>query len=92
MSGNYLLARGVINGEYVDLGIEGTPNKVLFNQVHTIYNGTVSPSTKKMCQAWIYDHAEDLQNILKALRNNKHESLSVLPNPWENDDIEDIPF
>lgn len=57
--GNYLVARGVVNGSYIDLGIY-VDNGVQFDQVHTIYNGSPSSEVQNRCREWISKNTQDL--------------------------------
>lgn len=76
-NGTYLIAKGSVDGEYVDLGIriEDVP---ILDQVHTIRNGSASADTREFCVQWIQDHKDALLNTSKAIRGGKP--------------LEDIPF
>lgn len=60
LNGTYLIARGEVNGEYVDLGMSVEKDDIKFNQVHTRYNGTVLSDTQNICMKWIEDNKKIL--------------------------------
>ena len=72
--GTYLLAKGVINGEYVNLGIKCNKfdNTLTIDQVHTIYNGTVAPDTRILCEEWIENNKTCLQDTVNIIKNRSH--------------------
>ena len=75
--GFYLIAKGEINGEYVDLGMSVTPDAVVFQQVHTIYNGNPSSETIKACHNWITFRQNELQEIAKEIKSNKITGIAI---------------
>lgn len=73
--GNYLLAKGSINGEYVNLGIDISRNGIFvvlnLDQVHTKRNGTVSYDTKEQCWKWIEENQPILAGISVKIKNQQ---------------------
>lgn len=59
----YLIARGTINGEYLDLGMRVGSFGVAFDQVYTIRNQCVSEATRKYCQQWIKNLEDQLLEV-----------------------------
>ena len=88
-AGNYLLAHGTVNDEFVDLGmyINSYDGIVQYDQVHTVYNGGVSPATMLYCEEWIRKNAAALLGIAREIREKKLEERNVLPAPPEEVDI-----
>lgn len=71
-SGDYLLAKGSINGQYVNLGLRAYDGKIVFDQIHTIYNGIPNDDVKQFCTQWINTHREELKEIAEEIKwNNK---------------------
>jgi hypothetical protein len=70
MTGTYLIARGNIGDEYIDLGIRIESEPIL-DQVHTIRNGSASADTREFCAQWIQDNKDVLLNTSKAIRGDK---------------------
>lgn len=84
--GEYLLAHGTVNGEYIDLGITVYSNTVDAEQVHTKYNGTVNLSTRLFCLNWVGRYAKELFDIAKNVAVQKENQLVC------DTHVEDIPF
>lgn len=82
--GTYLLAHGIINSEYIDLGITVYPDSVSIEQVHTKYNGTAAISTRLFCVNWVIKYAKELLEIAKSVADQKENQLVTY--------VEDIPF
>lgn len=84
VAGRYILARGTINGEYVDLGIRvnSSGDELHFNQVHIIYNGSVEEATRLKCEAWIEDNKDKLLEIANLIRAK---SKTVEAKQWNHD-------
>ena len=79
-SGIYLIARGEVNGEYIDLGISVASSYAVFQQAHTIRNGAISIQTKKLCEEWINSRQKELVNIALQIRNTKiTDNNAILP-------------
>lgn len=70
-SGLYLIAKGTVNGEYIDLGMSVTPESIVFNQAHTVYNGNVSTPVKRFCEEWIRLRQNELIQVVKEIKSNK---------------------
>ena len=71
-SGQYLIAKGTVNGEYIDLGMAVTPENIVFNQAHTTYNGSISASVKRFCEEWIRLRQNELRQIAIEIKSNKY--------------------
>lgn len=84
-NGQYLIARGSVNGEYIDLGMRVGTYNITFDQVHTIYNGNCSESTKQYCKQWINTLEEELLELAASVRNKRIKNVDPQA-------IEDIPF
>ena len=83
--GDYLIAKGMVNGEYVDLGITVNVDDLRMDQVHTIYNGNVISDTRTACYEWIENNKEALMDIVYKIRQSR--------SPIEQkNDFEVIPF
>ena len=71
-NGNYLIAKGVVNGVKIDVGISlgysDDGDALHLNQVHSIYNGIVSQEIKQYCLDWIDAHHQDLLGVLNEIR------------------------
>ena len=63
-SKNYLIARGSINGEYLDLGMRVSKSGIIFDQVYTMRNQCVSAATKEYCQQWIKNLEDQLLEVV----------------------------
>lgn len=72
LKGDYLIARGHINGEYVDLGINVDSHKnISLDQVHTIRNGMPAAETEALCYLWISNNWEQLVSRIHQIKNSK---------------------
>lgn len=80
--GQYLIARGTVNNEYVDLGIRITGDDVIFNQVHTAYNGRAEEATRDFCDAWIKSNKEELLNIAKYIKEQRKSKVEEISMQW----------
>lgn len=91
--GYYLIARGTINGEYLNLGIRCF-QEVAFNQVHTIYNGGVSSATRDKCLQWIADNEKELKETVAYIRKQRVKSINNYCNErhFVDDHDEILPF
>ena len=69
--GDYLIAKGMVNGEYVNLGITVNVNDLYLDQVHTIYNGSVISDTRTTCFEWIDNNKEALMEIVYKIRQSR---------------------
>lgn len=72
--GEYLLVRGDIDGTHINLGIIPSyfeDEKLQIEQVHTIYNGSVSLEVREVCQEWIDRNSKELLEVLKEIRDSK---------------------
>lgn len=71
-NGNYLIAKGVVDGVKIDVGISlcysDDGDALQLNQVHSIYNGIVSQEIKQYCLDWIDAHHQDLLGVLNEIR------------------------
>lgn len=67
LGGIYLIAKGDIKGEHINLGIkmEKTPR---LDQVHTIRNGEVSDDVREFCINWIEANKEALNDTVNCIR------------------------
>ena len=79
ISGSYIIAKGTVNGEYIDLGIHiGTVPHI--DQVHTIRNGDVSKGVMAKCTQWVDENKDALLNTSNAIRGNKAlEEYTTIP-------------
>ena len=82
-NGQYLIAKGDVYGEYVDLGIRITGDDVIFNQVHTAYNGGVEGATRDFCNAWIESNKEELLNIAKYIKEQRKSKVEEPTMLWD---------
>lgn len=80
--GQYLIARGAVNNEYVDLGMRITGDDVVFNQVHTAYNGMAERATRDLCTAWIESNKEELLNIAKYIKEQRKSKVGETSTQW----------
>lgn len=80
-AGNYLIARGTVEGVYIDLGIRLNGNSVLFDQVHGAYNSDVPREVETFCCRWIESYAEELCNIGKKIKGSLNEKSDEYI-PW----------
>lgn len=95
--GNYLIARGTINGEYINLGMDvyntvgnpGSALKVNFNQVHTIYNGRPVELTVQLAKEWIDTFEPTLVSIAAKIKQN---TLKPIKQLCRERDYVDMPF
>lgn len=95
--GDYILARGTVNEEYVDFGISVCASKsyddsplpsyirLEIDQIHTIYNGRVNSETHDYCEKWLDNHKATLIRIVRGIRRNVDNGT-----PVEEEDI--LPF
>lgn len=71
-NGNYLIAKGVVDGVKIDVGISigysDNGDVLRLNQVHSIYNGIVSQEIKQYCMNWIDAYHQDLLGVLNEIR------------------------
>ena len=76
--GGYLIARGVVNEEKVDVGIlyNNYGDYLEVEQVHTIYNGEPLPITTRACKEWTKRYEKELLEIVKTIRSSKPLSTS----------------
>lgn len=87
--GKYLIARGYINGEYVNFGIilkrghQGIP-ELAKDQVCLKYNGCPQAETFIMCHAWLDNHQEELLEVISEIKSNtqKDKKKENNPNAW----------
>lgn len=65
--GSYLIAKGDVKGEHINLGIMmgETPR---LDQVHTIRNGEVSDDVREFCTRWIEANREALTSTVDCIR------------------------
>ena len=72
-SGLYLIAKGTVNGEYIDLGMAVAPEPeiIVFNQAHTVCNGNISIPVKRFCEEWIRLRQNELMQVVKEIKSNK---------------------
>lgn len=72
-SGLYLIAKGTVNEEYIDLGMAVDPESgsIVFNQAHTVYNGNISIPVKGFCEGWIRLRQNELKQVVKEIKSNK---------------------
>lgn len=74
--GNYLIARGVVDDKYVDVGIRVSyntpPEIVTLDQVHTIYNGMATKSILDFCSDWIKRHTLELLSRAQQAKDFYH--------------------
>lgn len=75
-NGTYLIAKGYVNGEYIDLGID---EDLTLSQVHTRYNKGVLPSTYDYCESWIKRNAESLKSTMTALKEKSKKYVDTFP-------------
>ena len=79
-AGKYLLAKGDVNGIHFDLGIDAQSTKYLYiDQVHSIYNGSVSTDIQDYCNKWLkenYDHLAKICDIIKVSKVRDYEPFS----------------
>lgn len=71
---NYLIARGSINGEYLDLGMRVSKFGIIFDQVYTMRNQCVSAATKEYCKQWIRDLEKQLLEVVDLSKSPVAES------------------
>lgn len=66
-NGIYLIAKGDVKGEHINLGITmgETPR---LDQVHTIRNGEVSDDVREFCTRWIEANREALTSTVDCIR------------------------
>lgn len=87
--GNYLLAKGTINGERITLGIvpsRFSPDISLrVEQVHTAFNNNPSADTRQFCYDWVDDHHDDLVTTMKAIRVDQTPELPAQPVDYDID-------
>lgn len=74
----YLIARGNVNGEYLDLGMRVGNSGIIFDQVYTVRNQCVSEATRDYCQQWIKNLEEQLLEVVGISKS------PVLESPIEN--------
>lgn len=71
-NGNYLIAKGVVDGVKIDVGISigysDNGDVLRLNQVHSIYNGNVSQEVEQFCMNWIDAYHQDLLGVLNEIR------------------------
>lgn len=60
----YLVAKGEVNGCYINLGIAVHWGNLLFDQVFASYNRSVDKSVQDWCENWIDRHRETLLDII----------------------------
>ena len=80
-NGNYLIAKGVVNGVKIDVGISigysDDGDMLRLNQVHSIYNGNVSQEVEQFCLDWIDAYHQDLLEVLNEIRKPELPKLKV---------------
>ena len=90
-NGNYLLARGIVCGQYIDLGIQVDRyyEGVELEQVHTIRNGRASRETQDFCDVWIEKYSSELLDTAIEAHNKaaKNSDKELLENPEEEIDL-----
>lgn len=88
--GGYFIAKGTVNGEYVNLGFYADRDGLRYDQVHTSYNGTVTGTTSQMCREWIKTYKDEIKSLWEHITNQK----TVQPFDWSDvpEEIVDIPF
>lgn len=67
-SKNYLIARGSVNGEYLNLGMRISNSGVVFDQVYSMRNKCVSEATKEYCRQWIKNLKDQLLEVAGVLK------------------------
>lgn len=75
--GHYLVARGVVEGTKIDVGINyngytPSPGSLHLSQVHSIYNGNVSDSVREFCEHWITANEKALINVIMEIKNSNN--------------------
>lgn len=80
-NGNYLIAKGVVDGVKIDVGISigysDNGDVLRLNQVHSIYNGIVSQEIKQYCMNWIDAYHQDLLGVLNEIRKSELPKLKA---------------
>lgn len=80
-NGNYLIAKGVVNGVKIDVGISigysDDGDTLRLNQVHSIYNGNVSQEVEQFCMNWIDAYHQDLLGVLNEIRKSELPKLKA---------------
>lgn len=75
LKGNYILCRGDSNGEHFNLGIHAKEDNVWIDQIHTKYNGPVSPNVRDNCVSWVTMFKEELIARAKDIRDSYKEKM-----------------
>lgn len=83
--GQYLIAKGSINEEYLDLGMRVGNYGITLDQVHTSYNRSVSEHTRDYCEQWISNHEEELLRVAETIKRERQKYI-------DPEVIEAIPF
>lgn len=71
--GSYLLVKGDVLGQHINLGMNIFKDNITFNQVHTIYNGTVSTAVETFCKEWIRLRSLWLLEVSREIKKNQKE-------------------
>lgn len=69
-NGKYILARGFVNDEYINMGIT---SDLCIDQIHTKYNGVATEDTLAYCRSWLEDNKEELSKIVEAIKAKRFE-------------------
>jgi len=88
--GQYLIARGEIDDEYVDFGIRLKDKELEVDQIHTMYNGRASNDTLRYCKDWLVRNGEKLFSIIQNIRLKELKPKELLAPPQEA--YAEIPF
>jgi len=71
IAGDYILAKGTIDDIHFDLGLQVVKDEIVFNQVHSIYNGNVPEYIEEFCKKWMFNNRNDLLQISKNIKSKK---------------------
>lgn len=92
-NGDYLLAKGNVNGEYINFGIRVrrpyNDNRLALtvDQVHTYDNNCPSQATMDFCENWMLNNRDELKVIAGVCKMKKQPQLQPT-----KEEVFDIPF